>query len=163
MYVYVNHNTVKKVFYIHKNVALLSNKIHYNWNWNSIVLFQSTDRSKLLYSTCEIQPFTHTHTHTFIHWWQRYYSSGGVQFLAQGHFDMQLGGAGIQTSNLQITRRPALLPEPQPLCLYYNGHWMHIVFNYITDLLYRALINNVYMLCFITLWWLLSGLYIHTF
>ena len=36
----------------------------------------------------------------------------GVQYVAQGHFDMHLssGGAGIPTSDLLITRRPALPP-----------------------------------------------------
>ena len=38
----------------------------------------------------------------------------GVQYLAQGCFNMQLGGAGIQTSNLPITRQFALPPELQP-------------------------------------------------
>ena len=37
----------------------------------------------------------------------------GVQYLAPGHFHMQLGGAGIQASNLPITRGPALPPELQ--------------------------------------------------
>ena len=36
---------------------------------------------------------------------------------AQGHFDMQLGGAGIQTGDLPITRQPALPTEPQPPCI----------------------------------------------
>ena len=40
--------------------------------------------------------------------------SSGVQYLAQTHFDMQVGGAGIQTGELPITRRPALPTEPQP-------------------------------------------------
>ena len=30
-------------------------------------------------------------------------------------FNMQLGGAGIQTDDLPITRQPALPTEPQPL------------------------------------------------
>lgn len=37
----------------------------------------------------------------------------GVHYLAQGDLDMQLGGAGIQTSDLLITRRPAIPPELQ--------------------------------------------------
>ena len=37
-----------------------------------------------------------------------------VQYLAQGNFNMQLGGAGIQTSDLLTTRRPALPSELQP-------------------------------------------------
>ena len=62
---------------------------------------------KVLYNTCHIHPFTHT----FIHWWQMlprkvpaaHQEQFGVQYLAQGHFNMQLGGAGIQTSDLPIT------------------------------------------------------------
>ena len=62
---------------------------------------------KALYNTCHIHPFTHT----FIHWWRRlpckvptaHQEQFGVQYLAQGHFDMQLGGAGILTSDLLIT------------------------------------------------------------
>ena len=38
----------------------------------------------------------------------------GVQYLAQGHFSIQLGGAGIQTSAFLIARRLAVLPELQP-------------------------------------------------
>ena len=38
----------------------------------------------------------------------------GVQYLAQGHFDMQLSGAGICTSDFPITSRPALPAELQP-------------------------------------------------
>ena len=37
----------------------------------------------------------------------------GVQYFAQGHFDIQLGGTGIRTSDLPITRPPALPPELQ--------------------------------------------------
>ena len=48
--------------------------------------FPSTDRSKLLYNTCQIHTFTQTaHQEKF-----------GVQYLAQGHLDMQLGGAGFR-------------------------------------------------------------------
>ena len=35
----------------------------------------------------------------------------GVQCLAQGHFNMQLGGAGIRTSDLLITKWPTLSPD----------------------------------------------------
>ena len=35
-----------------------------------------------------------------------------VRRLAQGHLDTQLGGAGNWTSNLQVTSRPAVPPEP---------------------------------------------------
>ena len=38
----------------------------------------------------------------------------GAQCLAQGHLNMQLGEPGIGTSDLKITRRPALPPELQP-------------------------------------------------
>ena len=155
----VSQHTLKT----HKNVVLLSNKTHYKWTRISMVLFKSTYCSNLFYNTCQIQPFTFT----FIHWWQRlpckvptaHQEQFGVQYLAQGFFDMQLGEAGIQTSNLRITRRPALPPEPQQPSLYCNGHWMHIVFNCTTDLLNRALINNVYVLCFITLWWLVAYIF----
>ena len=37
----------------------------------------------------------------------------GAQYLAQGQFSMQLGGAGIQTCNLLITRQLSLPPELQ--------------------------------------------------
>ena len=61
---------------------------------------------KVLHNTRQIQPFTHFH----IHWWRRppckvptaHQEQLGVQYFAQGHFDMQLGGAGI------------LPPDPQP-------------------------------------------------
>ena len=36
----------------------------------------------------------------------------GAQYLAQGHFDMWLGGARIRTIDLQITRRPAREQRP---------------------------------------------------
>ena len=66
-----------------------------------IALFQSTDYSKCF-------TILATFTHTFIHWWQRvpckaptaYQEQFGVQYLAQGHLNMQLGGAGIQASDL---------------------------------------------------------------
>jgi len=54
----------------------------------------------------------HSHTNGGIklclptHWRQC-----GVQCLAQGHFDMWTGGAGIQTADLSIIGRPALPPE----------------------------------------------------
>lgn len=38
----------------------------------------------------------------------------GVQYLAQWHFSIQLGGAGIQTSVSLIARRLAVPPELQP-------------------------------------------------
>ena len=84
------------------------------WTLTSSALSQSTDRSKLLYNTCHIHPFTHT----FIHWWQKlpgklptaHQEQFGVQYLAQTHLGMQLGGAWIRTSNLPITRQPGLPP-----------------------------------------------------
>ena len=56
---------------------------------------------------------------TFTHWWQRlpcrvasvHQEQFGVQYLAQGHLDMQLRGAGNSTNNLLITRQPAVAPE----------------------------------------------------
>ena len=55
------------------------------------------------------------------HWWQRlpckvptaHHEQFGVQFIAQEHFNMQLGRARIQTGDLPITRWPALPTEPQ--------------------------------------------------
>ena len=66
--------------------------------------------------------------HSHIHSWHTFYilmakdamqgdncSSGAIWGSgAQGHFDMQLGGAGIQTSDLPITKQPPLPPELQP-------------------------------------------------
>ena len=73
-----------------------------------------------LYNTCQIHPFTYTFIHW--HWWQRlpckvpaaHQEQVGVQYLAQRHFNTQLGGARIRASDPQITRRPALPPELQP-------------------------------------------------
>ena len=45
----------------------------------------------------------------------------GVQYLAQGHFDMWTGGAGGRTADLLITGRHALPPELQPLCMNIDG------------------------------------------
>ena len=85
------------------------------------MLFQSTDCSKTLNNTSEMLLFIRF-THTFIHWWRRlpckvpaaHQEQFGFQFLAQGHFNMQLSSARIQTSNPPITRRPTLPPEQQP-------------------------------------------------
>ena len=91
------------------------------WPCIFIALFQSTDCSKhfTIHAT-----FTHSHTHS--------YTDDGVcharrqllitsnlglnffHYLAQWHFDIQSGGAGIRTSDLPITRWPALPTEPQP-------------------------------------------------
>ena len=38
----------------------------------------------------------------------------GVKYLAQGHIDTRTGGAGNRTTDLPISGRPALPPEPQP-------------------------------------------------
>ena len=69
-----------------------------------IALFQSNDSSKC----CTIHA-TFTHSHPTAHQEQF-----GAQYLAQGHFDMHLGRAGIQTGDLPITRQPALPTEQQP-------------------------------------------------
>ena len=66
---------------------------------------------KVLKNTC------HIHTHR---WWPckapiAHQEQFGVQYLAQGHVSTQLPGARIWTSNLPITRQPALPTEPQPL------------------------------------------------
>ena len=75
------------------------------WNRISVALFQSTDRSKLLYNTCQIHPFTHTHSHTDGRGCHArcqllvpasHQEQFGVQHLAQGHFHMQPWVAGIQ-------------------------------------------------------------------
>ena len=44
----------------------------------------------------------------------------GVQYLAKGHLDMQVGGARIHTSHLSVAKRLALPPELHPLCLTFN-------------------------------------------
>ena len=61
---------------------------------------------KVLYNTCQLHPFTHTHKHTFTHWWWRlpcnmptaHQGQFGVPYLAQGYFHMQQ--RGIWTSDL---------------------------------------------------------------
>ena len=86
---------------------------------------------KALYKTCHIDPFTHT----FIHWWQRlpckvptaHQEQFGVQYLAQGHFNMQMRvGGGIWTP---ITRRPALPLELQPPLFTHLG----FIYEYLQD------------------------------
>ena len=57
------------------------------------------------------QPFTHTHTLT--HQWCSQRQQFGVQYLAQGHFDMWTRGDGDRTPNLLISGRPARPPAPQ--------------------------------------------------
>lgn len=55
---------------------------------------------------------THTHHEKPTHRKQ----NGGqfrVQYLAQGHLDTQTGGAGDQTTNLLISGRTAVPPEPR--------------------------------------------------
>ena len=58
--------------------------------------------------------FTHSHTHSC-----SVYTAVSrefeVQYLAQGHFGMQTGGAGDRTTNILVSGRLPLLPEPQPL------------------------------------------------
>ena len=49
----------------------------------------------------------------------------GVQYLAQGHLDMQLGGAGNSTNNLPITRQPAVAPELQPCMADHKQELLH--------------------------------------
>ena len=63
----------------------------------------------LLY-TCHIHPFTHT----CIHWWRRlsckapsaHKEEFGVQYLVQGHFDMQLGEPGFKPATLWLLDDP---------------------------------------------------------
>ena len=43
--------------------------------------------------------------------------------LAQGHLDAQLGGAGVRTSNLPVTSRPAPPPEPRAVP-YVRGSYL---------------------------------------
>ncbi len=62
---------------------------------------------------CNFSKFcsSETHTHTFTHQWCNHQERSGVQFLqflGQGHFDMQTRGA-----KLLIGRRPARTPELQ--------------------------------------------------
>ena len=51
-----------------------------------------------------IHPFTHTLMAVSYHarCWPDHREQFGVQYLAKGHFDMQTGGAGDQTSDLLI-------------------------------------------------------------
>ena len=58
------------------------------------------------------------HFNYFCHWHRSNLCvCSGVQYLAQGHFGMQLGGAGILTNNLLITRWPAELQPPPCVCV----------------------------------------------
>ena len=69
---------------------------------------------KALYNIAShIHPFMHTFTHRR-RGRQPCKTSGAlrVRCLAQGHVDIQLGGAGDRTSNLPVTSQPALPPEP---------------------------------------------------
>lgn len=45
------------------------------------------------------------------------YSQFRVQYLAQGHFDMQTGGTSVHTTELLISGQPTLPLEPQLLSL----------------------------------------------
>ena len=91
-----------------------------------VVLFQSNDSSKR---------HTHTHTHTHTHRWRRrpcrapaaHQEQFGVQYLARGHFDMQLGGAGIRTGDLPITR---------PFYAYCDINTLLCTFKFIAGILY---------------------------
>ena len=70
-----------------------------------IALFQSNNSSK----RCTIHAtFTHSHTYSYMPCKvpTAHQAQFGVQYLAQGHFDMQLGGVGIRTIDLQITLYP---------------------------------------------------------
>lgn len=93
-YIHMNmYNTLKEkhfpVFSIHKHDG--------KWTCIYIVLLQST--ANIL--------ATFTHTHTFIHW---YLLKDTLTYSSS-----QPRGASIWTSNLPITRRPALAPELQPV------------------------------------------------
>ena len=80
-------------------------RLMFKWTCISIVLLQSTYRSK----GCKTLVI-------FTHWWQRlpckvrtaHQDKFRVQYLAQGYMRFK------ETSSLPITRRPALPPELQP-------------------------------------------------
>lgn len=61
------------------------------------------------------RPLLSLNIHTHSEWEPH---SEGVQYLAQGYFNMLTGGAGDQTGDLPISGQPALWPphEPQPPC-----------------------------------------------
>ncbi len=58
---------------------------------------------------------------TFIRQWCSRREQFGVQYLVQGHFDMQTEEAEDQTTDPLISRRPAVPPEPQPPCCMSAG------------------------------------------
>ena len=66
---------------------------------------------KALYATCQHSPI-HTHIHSLMAvaamQGAAHQEQFVVQYLAQGHFNMQTGGAGNRTANLPISGRPAL-------------------------------------------------------
>ena len=85
------------------------------WSCIFTALFQSADHSKCFTT---LATFSHSHIDGGgCHARQptAHREQFGVQYLAQGHFHALLGGAGIRTSDLQITGRPAVPPELQPL------------------------------------------------
>ena len=55
-----------------------------------------------------------SHIHTPMVATTNHWRQCGVQCLAQGHFDMWTGGAGIRTADPRIIGWPALPPERQP-------------------------------------------------
>ena len=68
---------------------------------------------KALYTTCQHSPI-HTHIHTLMavaamQGAPAHQEQFEVLYLAQGHFDMQTGGAGNRTADLPISGQPCYL------------------------------------------------------
>lgn len=72
-------------------------------------------RFSSLIDPSHIQPFTHSYiacsTLSITHRCRQ--GQFRVQVLAQGHFSMRTGGAGDQSTDLLVSGRPTLPPEPQ--------------------------------------------------
>lgn len=83
---------------------------------------------KAAYKTCQIQPFTHT---------QQF----GVQYLALGHFDRQLGG--IQTSDLLINRLPPVLQPAIQMTLTTVGQKSQILLGSLRTHCTESLTTNI--------------------
>ena len=62
-------------------------------------------------STLQHLPHLPIHTHIHALMATAHQEQFWVQYLAQGHFNMQLGGAGILTSDLPISRRELYPPR----------------------------------------------------
>ena len=84
-------------------------------DWTAFIQRFSTQWPlKVLYNTASRSP-VHAHIHTPMaeeSATQGVRSGQGEGVSLRGHLDTRLGGAGDRTSNLQVTSRPALPPEP---------------------------------------------------